>query len=428
MKFSCPNRLACLPGLASKIAGIAFFVFHFTVTCAQTISQAEYFMDTDPGVGNGIPLTIATPADPITFTESISTTGLTPGYHILFVRTRTSDGIWSLYDQRDFIIIEAITAAEYFVDDDPGIGNGTPLSIAPDQLTISATIPTASMPDGDHFLFVRTRHQNNKWSMSEPVAFYIQARIVEAEYFIDTDPGFGNGTPLAVGAPSPLLTLNTAITLGALPNGDHYLFVRTKDVLGKWSFYEPQLFQVDDTLPIELLDFSATMTDNGSVKLNWTTLTEVNNDFFSVQHSVDGYEFAEIAIVIGAGNSTTPRHYSKLHDHAVNGKNYYRLKQVDFNGRTTFSKIVAIDMVKDAGISIYPNPASNEWFIDFSSAQKTDSWLIELLDVNGRQCMEFSTSGEKVIHFSRQELASGIYVLRITSSSGDLIVRKMIFK
>jgi hypothetical protein len=413
--------------LACKIGGIVFFAFCFTLAGAQTISQGEYFFDSDPGPGNGIPLTIGIPSDPVTFTQSISTTGLTPGYHILFARTRSSDGRWSLYEPREFIVIEAITAAEYFFDQDPGIGNGIPLSIGPDQLTVSTTIPTASLPDGDHVLFVRTRHQNNKWSHSEAYAFYIQARIVQAEYFIDTDPGFGNGTPLSIGAPSELLNLNTSVALGALANGDHYLFVRTMDMPGKWSFYEPQLFTIDDTLPIELLDFTARKTDDTSVKLTWTTLTEVNTDFFSVQHSVDGYEFAEIARVKGAGNSTTKQYYTDFDKNPVRGTNYYRLKPVDLNRRSTFSRIVTIEMVQEPGLSIYPNPASTEWFIDFSNAEKADSRLIELLDVQGRKCVEVKTLDEKVVQFSRQELASGIYVLRISSSKGSVIVRKMIF-
>jgi len=186
------------------------------------------------------------------------------------------------------------------------------------------------------------------------------------------------------------------------------------------------LFTVDDTLPIELLDFTARTTDDATVKLTWTTLTEVNDDFFSVQHSVDGNEFSEIARVNGAGNSTTKQYYTGFDKNPVSGKNYYRLKQVDLNGRSTFSGIVMIEMVKEPGLSIYPNPASAEWFIDFSNAEKADSRLIELLDVNGRKCVEVKTQDDKVVPLSRQELAAGIYILRITSSKGSITIRKMI--
>jgi hypothetical protein len=87
----------------------------------QTIAVSEYFFDTDPGAGNGFPLAISTPADTVTFSSAISTSGLTAGRHYLYIRTQTSDGRWSHYEPREFFIQVPIAEAEYFFDIDPGV-------------------------------------------------------------------------------------------------------------------------------------------------------------------------------------------------------------------------------------------------------------------------------------------------------------------
>ncbi|MFZ2906632.1 MAG: T9SS type A sorting domain-containing protein [Cyclobacteriaceae bacterium] len=378
--------------------------------CAQTVSRAEYFFDTDPGPGNGTPISIVA-SDLITFTETIPTTGLEPGYHQLYVRTKTSNGNWSLFEPREFIIDGGIIAAEYFFDTDPGIGNGTPLSITPITSTITPTISTASLPDGEHYLFVRTRHDDDVWSLSDPVYFIIQTRIVEAEYFIDLDPGFGNGTPLSISTPSDLITITPTITTPVVADGNHYLFVRTRDILGKWSHYEPLVFTVDSALPVELYDFIATAMRDGRVKLQWTTATELNNDYFTLEHSAPGLEFNQLFDVAGAGTTTRTTHYEEIHETPVAGINYYRLKQTDFDGSYTYSKIVSADVTKTT--TVYPNPVRGNWFVEFSESN-TEGRRLEIFDITGKKIMEHVTQQSRV-ELTREGIISGTYILRITA-------------
>jgi hypothetical protein len=124
---------------------------------AQNINEAEYFFDTDPGVGNGFPLTVGTAADSVSFTGSINTTGLATGQHFLFIRTRNTNGIWSLYEHQSFYIKNSIVKAEYFFDTDPGVGNGTniPVTATLDSLTFTSTISTTGLtPDCIFYLCV----------------------------------------------------------------------------------------------------------------------------------------------------------------------------------------------------------------------------------------------------------------------------------
>jgi Secretion system C-terminal sorting domain len=392
---------------------------------AQTISEAEYFFDTDPGPGNGIPISFAA-GDPVVITSTISTSGLQPGHHILFVRTRTSTGIWSLYEHQEFVIDGGVLEAEYFFDADPGIRNGTPISLSTNPGTFNTTISTAGLSDGGHVLFLRTLHDNNIWSLSDPQYFYTRVRIVEAEYFIDTDPGFGNGTPLSVGSPSDLISFSTTIATPVLPNGNHHLFIRTRDILGNWSLFEEQLFQVDTPLPIGLLDFTATGTQDGKVKLKWTTATETNNDFFTVEHATPGGEFAKILQKPGAGNSTKNIQYEGLHPNPALGLNYYRLKQTDFVGKTSYSKVVSIDMVPSPITKVYPNPIEGSWFVQFSDINQPR--LLEIFDLTGNKLASYTIQGQNKFEFGRQTFSSGTYILRITSPNNEVEFHKLLFR
>lgn len=168
-------------------------------------------------------------------------------------------------------------------------------------------------------------------------------------------------------------------------------------------------------LPIELLNFNATVIE-GKVNLSWTTASELNNDFFSVQHSTDGTSFSEFVRIPGAGNSSTQLRYSAIHHQPFWGKNYYRLKQTDFDGHFSYSKVVSVDHRDhtSAGPSIYPNPATDHLVIDFSN-EEGDDRLIQLFDSNGRECFEHLAQGEIVISIPLNGFASGLYRILITS-------------
>lgn len=394
---------------------------------SQTINAAEYFFDADPGVGNGTALTVPGPGAAVTFTASISIAGLDPGYHLLFVRTQDSNGQWSLFDLKPFEIEAPIEQLEYFFDVDPGIGNGTLLSIPAGQLSLTGIITTASLSDGEHILFIRTRHED-EWSMLSPVAFYVHTRVTEVEYFIDTDPGFGNAASFSVSVPAGEITETPDINVGSLMDGDHYLFVRTLDALGVWSFFEPVVFTVSTPLPIELSKFTARATRNGTVTLDWTTLTERGNDYFSVQHSTDGSEFGEFARVKGAGNNPDAHSYQLVHDQPAAGLNYYRLKQVDVNGGSAFSNVVAVTLMGEGGFTVFPNPATDEWFIDFSGTEAIEPRLVELFDITGRKCLVAESKTGSLLPLRRGELASGIYLLRVSSPDGVTVVHKLSFR
>lgn len=212
---------------------------------------AEYFFDTDPGIGNGTPLSFTNPNDSVNqnFSVIIPTT-LNSGPHQLYVRSRDEKGIWSHASEKSFYITPKIIAAEYFYDTDPGKGLGTALSInsSNDSLNqnFSIVVP-ATLAGGDHQLYIRTQEDNKVWSLCAERSFYLLPTIVEAEYFFDTDPGYGNGTPLVITSPSDSINQTFTVSSPCLLSGQHYLYVRTKDTRGIWSHTDTSVVSVSNS-------------------------------------------------------------------------------------------------------------------------------------------------------------------------------------
>ena len=115
-------------------------------------------------------------------------------------------------------------------------------------------------------------------------------------------------------------------------------------------------------LPIELLSFEAAfIKETGFVELKWSTATEINNDFFTVESSQDGSSWTEILRKEGAGTTHQLMNYMDYDKHPYDGINYYRLKQTDYNGDYTYSKTIAINILNsiEDKIITFPNPVKN---------------------------------------------------------------------
>ncbi|HEY6162432.1 MAG TPA: hypothetical protein VI112_14480, partial [Bacteroidia bacterium] len=113
-------------------------------------------------------------------------------------------------------------------------------------------------------------------------------------------------------------------------------------------------------LPVELTSFTVKNSSEGNV-LEWSTATETGNEFFEVQHSMDGTLFESIGKIAGAGNSSSTRNYEFIHANAAPGLNYYRLKQVDFNGGNSFSWIISAKNDHDGSpLLLFPQPVRDE--------------------------------------------------------------------
>ncbi len=234
--------------------------FYITASTADAtnLTAAEYFFDTDPGNGNGTPIPV-TPGATTNFTVSIPTTSLTTGFHFLVIRTKGADGKWGIFEGRGFYITSSTTdvpnllAAEYFFDNDPGVGNGTAIPITPGATSnFIASIPSGSLTPGFHFVAIRTKGANGKWGIFESRGFYITGsttdvpNITNAEYFFDTDPGQGNGTAISI-TPGANSNFTVSLPASGLTPGFHFLAIRTQRANGTWGIFESRGFYVSES-------------------------------------------------------------------------------------------------------------------------------------------------------------------------------------
>ena len=187
------------------------------------------------------------------------------------------------------------------------------------------------------------------------------------------------------------------------------------------------------SLPIVLLNFNA-LPDETKIVLKWTTASEINNNFFTIERSSDGEEFTPIATVKGAGNSNSLLNYSFNDENPIYGTSYYRLKQTDYNGNSvTFGMIVANFAGKSSWFEIYPNPnTGNEINISFIATNPGDNFVISITDITGRKVFEKSiVADNKGINTNiinpESNLSKGIYLLSGAINNNQYI-KKLIVK
>jgi|GEM_PF-4399760 len=184
----------------------------------------------------------------------------------------------------------------------------------------------------------------------------------------------------------------------------------------------------NSTLPVELLSFSATPV-KGQVQLDWSTASETQNDYFAVERSADGIYFETIERVEGNGNSVIRIDYQTTDVQPLAGVNYYRLKQVDYDGAFEYSKIVtAVVSANDAqGVSakLYPNPASDQVTISSNKGVKT----LTLFDSKGAVVRsEILNDLATQTNLNIAGLQAGLYIVSIQTNDNQFATEKLIVK
>ncbi|MEO0582116.1 MAG: T9SS type A sorting domain-containing protein [Bacteroidota bacterium] len=186
------------------------------------------------------------------------------------------------------------------------------------------------------------------------------------------------------------------------------------------------------TFPVELLLFSATA--KGSVaKLKWETATELNNRGFEIMMSSDGATYESIGFVEGVGNSQTVQNYQFTTDALASGKYLFMLRQMDFNGASELSQSVEV-LIENQGIryAVRPNPTKDLTYVYLDVAQN-DFVQVNLYSALGQKVKtvlnrEIANGDQLEVPLPTQDLAEGVYLLRIRSQYGvyneRLLVRK----
>ncbi len=144
-------------------------------------------------------------------------------------------------------------------------------------------------------------------------------------------------------------------------------------------------------LPISLLYFSAKANPDRTVNLNWSTTSEYNSDYFTIERSKDGVHFDGLRKIPSAGNSNTRKDYTTIDDHPYEGSSYYRLKQTDKDDKSTLSKIERVYFGDTQFFAtVAPNPARDEVQLRIDGTIN-NKWSYRLTDMSGKDCPRTSS-------------------------------------
>lgn len=205
--------------------------------------------------------------------------------------------------------------------------------------------------------------------------------------------------------------LNTGSTWGDFaPNNKFLLFIQPT---------------IPSTLPVDFASFKGERKGTENV-LSWTTVTEINNAGFELQRSADGINFSTLTFVdskASGGNSTQALNYSFNDVKPLSGSGYYRLKQVDKDGKSSFSEIVVIKGLKPTKlelVSIYPNPVINTLKVNIAAA-KADKVTFVVSDITGKAIITQTMnviSGDNTLQLDVNNLAKGTYTIKAICADG----------
>lgn len=289
--------------------------------------------------------------------------------------------------------------------------------------------------DGDYFMFGHNREAGGSLGSDINTSSSAIERRIWRDWFVDITEN--DATPMKVD-----LTFDfSELGLDVFPDGsasNYKLLFRTTnvfdsdwDILASASSIDGDqvtftdidgitedgfislgtLSEANSPLPVKLLEFSAEARPD-HVALSWSTASESDNEGFSIQRSAYGLDFEEIEFREGAASSEEVQFYSQKDEQPAEGFNYYRLKQIDMNGNSTWSEVVRVyyESSGEPMLKVMPNPASEVLSVKFR--QMEDGGIITLRDLNGKivDSHEVSAHGQTTFDVSR--LRQGIYLVQ----------------
>ncbi len=217
------------------------------------------------------------------------------------------------------------------------------------------------------------------------------------------------------------------ISITDLPDDTDYNIVAT-DPFGCTTSVSGNII-CEKKLPVELITFTGKATENGNL-LKWSTASEIQNDFFTIDHSSDGVNYTPLKVIDGSGTSNEAKSYEFLDRNAANGTTYYRLSQTDYDGSTTIEGVVFVTRGESIGVNIAginPVPFIDELNVQLSSIENIFV-RFSLTDLSGRLVLrnEYNLiSGLTVVALDTEQFTPGLYLLRIETNTGS-IVKKVI--
>lgn len=184
-------------------------------------------------------------------------------------------------------------------------------------------------------------------------------------------------------------------------------------------------YEKDPSLPIELQNFYATVEKN-FVMLHWVTSSETNNNYFTIEKSLDSQHFDELAYVDGSGNSNSPNEYNYT-DNELSLNAYYRLKQTDFNGKYSYSEIIQVKSKVENTTNVAITNYDNEIKVQVNSKESGHQLKVNIYNVKGLLISEDTRNIEKGINsfvFAPNIQSGSLYIVSACIENGLPVIGK----
>lgn len=176
--------------------------------------------------------------------------------------------------------------------------------------------------------------------------------------------------------------------------------------------------------PIELSSFALEAMEARSIKIMWTTASEVGNDFFAIEHSTDGVRFSTIGEIAGAGDSYQSINYDFIHNAPARGLNYYRLKQVDFSRAHSLSEVKSIAVSGAGELEVWPTLVADLTRIDLGD--KVMNGELHLINAQGQVVLRQLIEGQTGVYdLDLSQVSNGAYILSL-NSNGAILNKRII--
>lgn len=359
----------------------------------QNITAARYFIDD----GNAVSLSVNSVGTSITESYTIPITGLSNGFHSLYLETQHQDGTWSHYDRSLFYVgvippLQDITGVRYYIDG----GSPVDLSISSTgtSITESYTIPITGLGNGFHSLYLETQHQDGTWSHYDRSLFYVgsissEQNIVAARYFFDNE----NPTDLNINTPASTITEDFSIPITGLSDGFHSFYIEVQVEDGTWSIYDRKLIYIQD--------FSTTYSE--------VTTGEyfIDEDLGIGNNTPLSISMANQVIEINTTGISEGDHLFCVR--VQNEDGIWSLYDCNF---FTIDNSLGVDESLYKATKVSPNPFTDIVSIDVS--RNTQLKKISIYDMLGKQV--FSHKGDLRV-LDLQSLKSGVYILKLDTAN-----------
>jgi len=216
-------------------------------------------------------------------------------------------------------------------------------------------------------------------------------------------------------------SINNA-TLGAF--GVNGVTFETTIPTGGFSGFGVGIPQPQNALPMTLISFFGEHQSGKGNELTWVVTNQVNVAHYELEFSPNGTDFMLAGKVNAKEWNNMELSYQFLHRNYIVGKNYYRLKAVDFDGKSQYSHVVVLNVNEDGrSLSLYPNPATDHLYVNYKGS--TGTITLDVLDLLGKVISTSSFSSNSIMKVSTEGLARGEYMLRLTDKSGCMTTRFM---